>query len=93
MALVQICRAHRLSGAELHDRVDALAGRLVARYGGDYRWQGDLVHYRRAGGVDAEIHCGAEQLRVEVSLGPLAGFLRGTIEREINAALDRHLGA
>lgn len=92
MALVRISRAHRLSGAELRGRVDALAAGLVARYGGDYRWQGDLVHYRRPGGVDAEIHCGEELLQIEVSLGPLAGFLRGTIEREINAALDRQLG-
>lgn len=93
MALVRISRGHRLGGAELRGRVDTLAASLVARYGGDYRWQGDLVHYRRVGGVDAEIHCGEDQLRVDVSLGPLAGFLRGTIEREINAALDRHLGA
>lgn len=91
MSVLRIQRRHRLAPEELRERVDELARKLVASYGGDYHWQGDLVRYRRPGGVDAELHCAAAELRVEVTLGPLAGFLRGTIERELEAALDRYL--
>ncbi|MFZ5654582.1 MAG: polyhydroxyalkanoic acid system family protein [Pseudomonadota bacterium] len=92
MGSLRIGRAHRLEAAELRRRVDALADRLVARYGGGCQWRGDTLHYRRPGGIDAEIHCAADQLRVEVSLGPLANFLRGTIERELKTALDNQFG-
>lgn len=92
MEPLRISRAHRLEVAELRRRVDALADLLVGRYGGGCQWRGEALHYRRPGGIDAELHCSADQLRVEVRLGPLAGFLRGTIERELNAALDRQLG-
>lgn len=91
MSGLSIHRAHRLAPEELRERVDLLVLKLVARYGGDHRWQGDWVRYRRPGGVAAEIHCAAEELRIEVTLGPLAGFLRGAIERELGAALDRYL--
>ncbi len=91
MAALRVQRAHGLAPEELRARVEQLAAELVARYGGDYRWQGDRVRYRRPGGVDAEIHCGADELRIEVTLGPLARLLRGPIERELNAALDRYL--
>lgn len=91
MAQLRICRAHQLETAELRRRVESLAAKLVARYGGAYRWQGDLMRYQRSGDIDAEIHCSASELRLEVVLGPLASFLRGTIERELHSALDRHL--
>ncbi len=107
MAVLRINRAHGLAPAALRERVEQLAVKLVARYGGAYQWQGSqwqdrqpqggqrqgeqVVRYRRPGGVDAEIHCGVEELRIVVTLGPLAGFLRGTIERELNDALDRYL--
>lgn len=112
MAVLRINRAHGLAPAALRERVEQLAAKLVARYGGAYQWQGSqwqdsqwqdsqpqgeqrqgdqVVRYRRPGGVDAEIHCGVEELRIVVTLGPLAGFLRGTIERELNDALDRYL--
>lgn len=91
MAKISLTRAHQLGGEEIHRRVEALARKLVARFGGHYQWQDAAVRYRRAGGVDAVIECGAENIHIEVALGPLAGFLRDTIERELNAALDSHL--
>lgn len=91
MGALRINRAHGLAPEALRERVEQLAAKLVERYGGDYQWQGDQVRYRRPGGVDAEIHCGVEELCIAVTLGPLAGFLRGTIERELNDALDRYL--
>ncbi len=92
MAKISLTRAHQLGGAEVHRRVDALAQKLVTRFGGRYQWHDAAVRYQRAGGVDAVIECGAEDIRIDVTLGPLAGFLRDTIERELNAALDSHLG-
>lgn len=91
MGILRMNRAHGLAPEVLRERVEQLAAKLVARYGGDYQWQGDQARYRRPGGVDAEIHCGVEELRIKVTLGPLAGFLRGTIEVELNDALDRYL--
>jgi putative polyhydroxyalkanoate system protein len=91
MAKISLTRAHQLGGAEAHRRVDALAQKLVTKFGGHYQWQDASVRYQRAGGVDAIIACGAENIRIDVTLGPLAGFLRDTIERELNAALDSHL--
>ena len=91
MAKISLTRAHQLGGEEVHRRVDALAQKLVTRFGGHYQWRDASVRYQRAGGVDAVIECGAENIRIDVTLGSLAGFLRDTIERELNAALDSHL--
>ncbi len=91
MAKLSLTRAHQLGGDEIHRRVDALAQKLVTRFGGRYQWQDTSVRYRRAGGIDAIIACGAERICIDVTLGPLAGFLRDSIERELAAALDQHL--
>jgi putative polyhydroxyalkanoate system protein len=92
MATLSLNRAHALGGDEVRRRVDALAVKLVARFGGSYQWRAESVHYQRAGGVDAMIDCAAENVSIKVTLGPFAGFLRDTIERELIAALDRYLG-
>lgn len=91
MADLSLSRAHRLGDDELRRRVEGLAQKLVARYGGQYQWQDTAVHYRRGGGVAAVILCGPESIRIDVTLGPLMGFLRTTIERELTAALDSQL--
>ncbi|MGE3395174.1 MAG: polyhydroxyalkanoic acid system family protein [Steroidobacteraceae bacterium] len=91
MAKLSLTRTHRLGGEEIHRRVDALARKLVTRFGGHYQWEDASVHYQRAGGIDAVIACTAESIRVDVTLGPWVGFLRDPIERELSAALDQHL--
>jgi putative polyhydroxyalkanoate system protein len=91
MADLSLSRPHQLGGEEIRRRVEGLALKLVARYGGQYEWQDAAVHYRRAGGVTAVIICAAESICIDVTLGPLAGFLRTTIERELTAALDGQL--
>ncbi|MGE3298244.1 MAG: polyhydroxyalkanoic acid system family protein [Porticoccaceae bacterium] len=91
MAKLSLTRTHGLGNEEIHRRVDALARKLVTRFGGHYQWQDASVRYQRAGGIDAVIACAAESICIDVTLGPLAGFLRDPIERELAAALDRYL--
>lgn len=91
MADLTLNRTHRLGGDELRRRVEGLAQKLLTRYGGQYEWRDSAVHYQRGGGVSAVILCAPESIRIDVTLGPLMGFLRPTIERELIAALDDQL--
>jgi putative polyhydroxyalkanoate system protein len=91
MAKLSLTRTHRLGGEEIHCRVDALARKLVTRFGGHYQWEDASVRYQRSGGINAVIACAAESIHIDITLGPWAGFLRDSIERELAAALDEHL--
>ncbi|MGK2913876.1 MAG: polyhydroxyalkanoic acid system family protein [Porticoccaceae bacterium] len=91
MADIEIRHAHELTDAELREKMNALMGKLQARFGGECHWQGNCAHYDRSG-IDARITCGEREVRVTVKLGLMMLALRGVIESEIRGSLDKYLG-
>lgn len=92
MSKVSISRRHGMSHNELISEVEHLAQSLVDKYGGSYSWKGNELIYNYSGGVTAMVHCGEDDVKVDVKFGMLMSMLKGTIAREIEGYLDSHLG-
>lgn len=92
MAEINITRPHSLGSEDAHKVVAALVDKLILKFGGQARWQGDSLHYTHAGGVDGRIQCATDEIAVNVNLGFMMSALRKLIETEINQSLDKNLG-
>lgn len=91
MAMIDIHHAHTLPTDAARKAVEDLAVKLGRKFGLDYRWEGDALHFVRPG-VDGHIALHAGQLRVTAKLGLLMSAMKGTIETEIRRYLDREFG-
>lgn len=91
MSSIQLEHAHRLAHADARHAVEDVATRLVQRFGVEYRWEGDTLHFRRPG-VDGHIALVPGLLRVHARLGLLLAPMRGPIEQEIRRVLGERFG-
>ena len=87
MSTIDIEHGHSLAPDAARRAVEDVAIRLEQKFGMDYRWEGDVMHFRRSG-VDGHITLGASRLRVIAKLGLLLSAMRGPIEQEIRRVLD-----
>jgi putative polyhydroxyalkanoate system protein len=92
MSRITVERTHSLGLAAARDKAEALAQRLASEYDVKYRWSGDTLEFKRSG-ADGTIAVGDTSVRVELKLGLLLSALGGTIKREIEETLDKHLQA
>lgn len=91
MSSFTLHREHSMGRDELVAHVEELADTIVSRYGGDYRWEGDVLCYDYSGGVSAKISCTASDITVDVKLAMLMGMFKGPLSREIESYLDRKI--
>jgi len=91
MAQIRIERQHQLDAGHLRERLEQLGETLVAKYGGEYRWQDNRIHYSYAGGVDAWVSYSDDLVTVEGRLGLLMSAFKGMIQSEVESYLDRKL--
>lgn len=91
MAMIDIHHAHTLPLDAAREAVEEVAVKLGRKFGLDYRWEGDALHFVRPG-VDGHIAVLAGQLRVTAKLGLLMSAMKGTIESEIRRFLDQEFG-
>lgn len=90
MAKIDIERPHSLGKSRARALVEELAASLRERYGLKNRWQGDALEFSGSG-VDGIITVGTHAVRVTAQLGLLLSPLRGKIEQDIRARLDKYL--
>jgi putative polyhydroxyalkanoate system protein len=91
MSRIYIQRDHSLKAKTLRERAENLARQLRSEFGGDYRWEGNTVHYNYSGGIDARMTLQKSDILVDVKLGVLMLMVKKPLEREINRYLDEHL--
>jgi putative polyhydroxyalkanoate system protein len=91
MATIKIARKHSLSHKKARDVAEKIAKDLQKRFDLAYEWDGDHIDFERPG-VTGRMHVGRDRIKLEVQLGLLLGMLKPTIEKEIDAQLDRLLG-
>lgn len=91
MSTIDLEHPHRLPPDAARRAVEDVAIRLGQRFGMDYRWEGDTLHFRRAG-VDGLIALEPGRLRVRARLGLLLAAMRGPIELEIRRVLAERFG-
>jgi putative polyhydroxyalkanoate system protein len=90
MATIKIARKHSLSHKKARDVAEKIAKDLNKRFDLAYEWDGDHIDFERPG-VTGRMHVGRDRIKLEVQLGLLLGMLKPTIEKEIDAQLDRLL--
>ena len=83
---IDIRHRHSLPLAQARKAVEDVAVKLGERFGMDYRWEGDELHFKRSG-VDGRIALTPKQLHVTAKLGFLLSAMKGPIEQEIRRVL------
>jgi putative polyhydroxyalkanoate system protein len=91
MASIDIRHAHSLPAARARAAVEEVAEKLGRKFGLQYRWEGDTLHFLRPG-VDGRIELLPRQLHVSARLGLLFSAMKGSIEAEIRRYLDERFG-
>lgn len=87
MPSIDIRHAHSLPHTQARKAVEEVAQKLAERFGVDYQWEGETLHFER-GGVDGKIDLAPKSLRVTANLGFLMSAFKGPIEAEIKRVLD-----
>ena len=91
MSTIDIRHPHGLPPAQARQAVEDFMARLGERFGLDYRWEGDVLHFTRTG-VDGHVALLPGELQVRARLGLLFAAMKGTIEQEMRRALAERLG-
>ncbi len=73
------------------EAADKLAADLAQKFGIDYGWDEDAIHFERPG-VHGMITVTENEIRVQAELGIFLTFLKSRIEEEIEAYLKEHFG-
>ena len=90
MADIDIQHPHSLPHAEARQAVEQAIARLGQKFGIDYRWEGDTLHFVRSG-VDGRIALIPGSIHVTATLGLLFSAMKGTIESELRRVLRERL--
>lgn len=91
VSTIDIRHPHDLPPAQARQAVEDFVAKLGERFGLDYRWEGDVLHFKRTG-VDGHIVLLPGELQVRAKLGLLFAAMKGTIEQEMRRALAERLG-
>lgn len=92
MASLSIVKAHKLSHREAKQAAERVAEDLRARFALTYRWEGDCIAFERPG-LSGELTVGAQEVRLDCTLGFLLSTLKPAIEKEVHKEFDRRFGA
>jgi len=91
MSKIDIRHPHTLAPPQARQAVEDFAIKLGQRFGLDYRWEGDVLHFKRSG-VDGRIALLPGELHVSAKLGLLFAAMKGSIEQEMRRVLAERLG-
>ncbi|MFN0160038.1 MAG: polyhydroxyalkanoic acid system family protein [Burkholderiales bacterium] len=92
MADLNITRAHSMPVKKAREAAEGFARQLDEKFDLESEWQGDTLHFRRAG-VAGTLALSKNSVAINVKLGLLLSAFRGKFEEHINANLDRVFGA
>ena len=92
MSDIRIRRAHSKPLEEARKAAEKVAKQLRKDFELDYAWDGNVLRFERTG-IDGELHVTTREVRLEAKLGFLLAFLKPCIEAEVEAQLDKVLGA
>ena len=91
MSTIDIHAFHTLSHEEALNAADELSIDLAEKFGIDYGWEDEVIHFERPG-VNGQILVQESELRIQANLGLLLMMLKTPIEQEIIRYLEEHFG-
>ena len=91
MSTIDIHAFHTLSHQEALNAADELSIDLAKKFGINYGWEDEVIHFERPG-VNGQILVQESELRIQANLGLLLMMLKTPIEQEIIRYLEEHFG-
>ncbi len=91
MSNLRVCRELDVDEQECQELAVELLEKLVSKFGGRYKQEGDNYRYKHTAGVNALVEAKAGELSVDVKLGMMTRALAPQLEKEMNRVLDEHL--
>ena len=91
MSTIDIHAHHNLSHEDALNAADELSCDLSEKFGIDYGWEDEVIHFERPG-VHGQILVQDSELRIQAKLGFMLMMLKGPIEQEIERYLEEHFG-
>ena len=91
MSTIDIHAHHKLSHEEALTAADELSSDLAQKFGIDYGWEDEVIHFERPG-VSGQITVKETELSIQANLGFMLMMLKGPIEQEIVSYLKEHFG-
>jgi len=88
---IDIHAYHKLSHEDALHAADELSIDLSEKFGINYGWEGEVIHFERPG-VHGQILVQDNELRIQAKLGFMLMMLKGPIEQEIFRYLEEHFG-
>lgn len=92
MASIDILHPHSLTAAQARQAVEEVAIKLGSKFGLDYRWEGDTLHFVRHG-VDGRIALQPQQLHVTATLTGMLAAMKGPIQNKLEDYLNERFAA
>ena len=90
MTQISVERKHNLGREAARQKAEVVVDKLVQRYDVQATWQGDTVAVKRSG-ANGTVKIDDEAIRIELKLGMMLSMMSGTIQSEIEKALDKAL--
>ncbi len=91
VSTIDIHAYHQLSHEDALNAADQLSIDLSEKFGIDYGWEDEVIHFERPG-VQGQILVQDTELRIQAKLGFMLMMLKGPIEQEIYRYLEEHFG-
>jgi putative polyhydroxyalkanoate system protein len=80
MSTIDIHAYHTLSHEEALNAADELSADLSRKFGINYGWEEEVIHFERPG-VNGQIFVQDTELRIQANLGFMLMMLKGPIEQ------------
>lgn len=91
MSSIDIHAHHQLSHEDALTAADELSCDLAKKFGIDYGWDEEVIHFERPG-VSGQITVEETEIRIQATLGFMLMMLKAPIEQEIINYLTEHFG-
>ncbi len=91
MADIDIDKSHSLEITDARARLEKMAGELQTQYGIKSAWTGNTAILSGTGLKTGKVELTDNAINVQINLGFLAKAMKGTIQKQVNIALDNAL--
>jgi putative polyhydroxyalkanoate system protein len=91
MSDIDIHAYHTMDHDHARRAADELSRDLAEKFDIHYRWDGDVIHFQRAG-IQGRIQVAEQEIRIQARLGLMLALLKGPIESEVCRYLTDEFG-
>lgn len=91
MSKIHVARTHRLGLDVARAEIERIAARVRDEYGAEYHWEGDVLHFKRAGIGGGLLAVADDSMDLWIDLGLLLSPMKVEIEERLTRKIDETL--